>query len=551
MRDQQDWSRMRESIIGLGTESSRRTYYPELQNRITQLEEARENLRRSEENLRTIFDSLHDAVLIHDWEGRLLEVNDSMLEMYGVTRESFRHFTLADYSASPDADLPNAVSVADQLNRLRTEGSLVFEWRARRPLVPNGDFDVEISLRRATWYDQDAVVAVVRDISERKRLEGMLRQSQKLDALGQLAGGVAHDTNNMLSVIIGYADLLLEKLPEGAGNRGDVDQIRKAALHSADLNRQLLGFARKQTIQPVVADMNQLVQYTQQMLRRLIGEQHTLHWKPAANLWHACVDPSQMDQVLTNLVINARDALGTSGNITLETANSIVDEAFRLVHPEADPGEYVVLRVTDTGHGMSPAIQARIFEPFFTTKGLGRGTGLGLAMVYGIARQNHGFVSVYSTLGRGTTFSFYIPRYQGGIPAWTAAPVIDPPGGQETVLLVEDELALLELGTRLLTGAGYHVIPVSDPLEALDQVEASECALLITDLIMPGLNGIELFQKISALHPAIRVLFVSGYPSGTLDLESQPGLGRAFLQKPFTRANLLHKVREVLDIGKA
>jgi PAS domain S-box-containing protein len=539
---------MRESIIGLGTESSRRTYYPELQNRIAQLEEAREGLRRSDANLRTLFDSLHDAVLIHDWEGRLLEVNDAMLAMYGVTRETFRDFTLADYSANPEVGQSSNAWIADQLVRLRSEGSLVFEWRARRPLPPIKDFDVEVSLHRATWYDQEVVVAVVRDVSERKRLERMLQQSQKLDALGQLAGGVAHDTNNMLGVIIGYADLLLEDLPEGSKAREDLEQIRKAALHSADLNRQLLGFARKQTIQPVLADLNLLVDATQKMLRRLIGEQHALLWKPGPDPWYVYADPSQLDQVLTNLVLNARDALGASGAITLETANITVDEAFHQVHPDADPGAYVVLRVTDTGHGMSPEVQARIFEPFFTTKALGRGTGLGLAMVYGIARQNGGFVSVYSTPGLGTTFSFYLPRHQGGVPAALSAPDLDPPGGQETVLLVEDEQALLELGTRVLQGAGYQVIAVLNPLEALARVRDGSLpsALLITDLVMPGLNGIELFHQLQALQPALRVLFVSGYPSGTLDFESQSA-GRAFLQKPFTRAGLLRKVREILD----
>jgi len=549
MRDRQDWAQMRESIIGLGTESSRRTYYPQLQDRITQLEEAREDLRRSEANLRAIFDSLHDAVLIHDWEGRLLEVNDAMLAMYGVTRETFRDFTLAEYSASPGASLSHKASFADQLGRLRAEGSLVFEWRARRPLLPKGDFEVEVSLRRAVWYGEEVVVAVVRDISERKRLEGMLQQSQKLDALGQLAGGVAHDTNNMLGVIIGYADLLIEGLPADTKVRTDLEQIRKAALHSADLNQQLLGFARRQTIQPLPADLNQLVEATQKMLRRLIGEQHTLVWKPATNLWHVCVDPSQMDQILTNLVLNARDALGPSGCITLETANVTVDEAFQQMHPDADLGPFVVLRVTDTGHGMSPDIQARIFEPFFTTKELGRGTGLGLAMVYGIARQNRGFVSVYSSPGLGTTFSFYLPRHQGAELAAVAAPDTEPPGGSETVLLVEDEQALLELGTRVLEGAGYRVIPMSNPLEAVERVRAGglECTLLVTDLVMPGLNGIELYHQVHALRPALRVLFVSGYPSGTLDLESQSAQGRTFLQKPFTRASLLRRVREVLD----
>jgi len=549
MRDRKDWSQMRESIIGLGSESSRRTYYPELMARIADLEAAREDLRRSEGNLHTLFDSLYDAILIHDWEGRLLEVNEAMLAMYGVTRENFRDFTLQDYSA-PDQPGPEGESgFTRQLARLRQEGSRMFEWRARRPLQPAVVFDVEVSLRYATWYDQEAVVAVVRDVSERKRLEGMLQQSQKLDSLGQLAGGVAHDTNNMLGVIIGYSDLMLEKLPEGSPARGDLEQIRKAAFHSAELNRQLLGFARRQTIQPVVADLNQLVESTQKMLRRLIGEQHAVIWKPATSLGLVCVDPSQVDQVLTNLVLNARDALGASGSITLETANVTVDEAFQQLHPEAEPGTYVVLRVTDTGHGMSREVLARIFEPFFTTKGLGRGTGLGLAMVYGIARQNRGFVSVYSSPERGTTFCFYLPRHDGVESVVAPAPAPQPRGGHETVLLVEDEEGLLELGTRILEEAGYRVVAVPDPLQALARVREGHVdgALLVTDLIMPGLNGIELYRQVQALVPEVRVLFMSGYPAGTLDLETQSGPGRAFLQKPFTRAGLLQKVREVLD----
>ena len=548
MTERRDWTRMRESIIGLGTDSSRRTYYPELLARVAQLEEARTSLRRSEENLRTLFDSLHDAVILHDWEGRVLEANDAMLVMYGVSRETFRNHTIADYSADAGPASPVAHHLRQLRDRILNDEAQVFEWRARRPLQPGADFDVEVSLRKVRWYDQELMVSVVRDISERKRLEAMLNQSQKLDSLGQLAGGVAHDTNNMLGVIIGYADLLLERTGEQPGLRRDLEQIRKAALHSADLNRQLLAFARKQTIQPSAVDLNTLVEATQKLLRRLIGEQHALVWKPATTLWRVWADPSQLDQVLTNLVVNARDAIEPAGTITLETANITVDEAAAQYLPEAEPGEYAVLRVKDTGHGIPPDIQARIFEPFFTTKALGRGTGLGLAMVYGIVRQNRGFLTVTSAEGIGSTFSIHLPRHRGTERIAEAGPTTELRGGRETILLVEDEAALLETGCRLLEGAGYRVVATADPLEALRLVEEGLSPdLLATDLVMPGLDGQQVYQHLRRLRPGLRVLFLSGYAAGTLDLESLAASGSGFLQKPFSRAALLQKVRALLD----
>jgi len=548
MKERRDWNQMRESIIGLGEESSRRTYYPELLARVTQLEAAQESLRQSEANLRVLFNSLHDAVIVHDFEGRVMEVNDAMLTMYGVDQKSCRTYSLMDYSAPSIGDQSLEAKFQEIWSTLRREGHALFRWKARRPLSPGRDIDVEVSLRQAFWFGQEAVVAVVRDISERLRLEAMLHQAQKLDALGQLAGGVAHDTNNMLGVIIGYTDLLLEDAPEASPLANDLGQIRKAALHSADLTRQLLAFARRQPIDPQVVDLNDLVENTQKMLRRLIGEQHALVWKPATNLWRVWVDPSQVDQIVTNLAVNARDALGSGGTITLETANLQVDATYTHQHPDAKPGEYVVLTVTDDGQGMSPEVQARIFDPFFTTKELGRGTGLGLATVYGIVRQNEGFISTYSVVGVGTTFRIHLPRHLGEAPA-PRGPEGTLVGGQETLLLVEDEEALLELTQRLLEGAGYRVISSSRPLEALRL--ASNCpdpiALLVTDLVMPELNGSELYHRIHMSRPDLRPLFLSGYPAGTITLQDLSAKGAGFLQKPFTRPALLAKIREILD----
>ncbi len=544
MNEPQDWSQLRDSIIGLGTDSSRRTYYPELLARVAQLEETRESLRRSEENLLTLFNGLNDAIFIHDWEGHVLEANDAMLAMYEVTRETYRDHTLQDYSEGPLT--PTHIDTMRQ--QLDRDGSLVFEWQARRPTRPNAPLDVEVAVRRVCWYGQNALVSVVRDISGRKRLEAMLNQSQRLDSLGQLAGGVAHDTNNMLGVIIGYADLLLERTEAMPNLRRDLEQIRKAALHSADLNRQLLAFARQQAIQPTLLDLNAKVEDTQKMLRRLISEQHTLAWHPAPDLWTVWADPSQVEQILTNLVVNARDALGTGGSITVETANTTLGAAARSM-PDAEPGDYVVLRVRDTGRGIPADVLPHIFEPFFTTKAQGRGTGLGLATVYGIVRQNGGFIQVDTAPGQGTTFAIHLPRLPGGSPAASAGPAPDVAGGHESVLLVEDEEILLETAARILEDAGYRVTSTANPLEALRWVEAGLApALLATDVVMPGLDGPGLWERIRTLRPDIKVLFLSGYPASNLGLAAPRLDSLGFLQKPFTRNELLQSVRDALEV---
>ena len=536
MKPARDWNQMRERIIGLGEESSRKSFYPELQQHVARLEQA-------QENLQTLFNAIPDAIFITDLEGRVLEVNDATLTMFGITRENFRAFSSVDY-AHPETD------AEPSLKRLQLERHLLLEWTARRPL-DGSTFEVEGALRIARWCDQEVIISVVRDITERKHLESMLRQSQKLDALGQLAGGMAHDTNNMLGVIIGYAELLSEKVQKDQRAQEDLAQIRKAALRSSDLIRQLLAFARKQTIQPQLADLNHLVEDTQRMLRRLIGENLSLVWKPATVLWHTWVDPSQIDQILANLTVNARDSIEGSGSITLETENLAVDRNYCLAHPDSAPGDYVVLSVSDTGRGMTPEVQARIFEPFFTTKEPGQGTGLGLAMVYGIVRQNGGFITVYSTPATGTTFRLHFPRCHQALDeeeklALEAAPL---PGGHETILLVEDEEELLLLEQTVLELAGYRVIPASRPLAAqvMAQSVGEAVDLLVTDLVMPDMNGWELHQWVSLLNPKIKTLFMSGYPAGTLSSLDVAGAGRDFLQKPFSRADLLRKVRLLLD----
>jgi PAS domain S-box-containing protein len=543
MPEERDWSVLRERIIGLGEDSSRKSFYPELQQRLQQLEQARESLRMSQENLWSVFNSVHDAIFIHDRQGRILEANQSASAMFGLTRDALRELSVLDISGLDPRQGEPMAQFQGLLARMDRAGFLVREWQARRPV--QGDlFAVEIALRPAVWYGEPAVAVVVRDITERKQTENLLHQAQKLESLGQLAGGLAHDTNNMLSVIIGYSELLLEGADQD--RRGHLEQILTAAKRSAGLISQLLAFARKQAIQPRRIELNGLVEETQKMLRHLIGANNSLVWKPATSLWQVWLDPSQLSQVLVNLVVNARDAIDTSGSIILATCNQVVDEAYARAHPDSVPGEYVVLSVTDTGRGMEPPVLGHIFEPFFTTKEVGKGTGLGLAMVYGILRQNGGFITVYSTPGAGTSFRLHLPRFQDPWEETGGQEEAEVSGGSETVLLVEDEAALLDIGRTILEAAGYRVLATSHPATALEWAsrEPGEIHLLATDMVMPGMNGATLCQEVRRIRPRVRCLILSGYP------QDAGYAGLPFLQKPFTRRSLLLRVREALAGGK-
>ena len=321
----------------------------------------------------------------------------------------------------------------------------------------------------------DALVVVFNDITERKRaeaeearLEAQLRQAQKMESVGRLAGGVAHDFNNMLGVILGHAELALKRLDPAQPLHADLEEVRKAAVRSADLTRQLLAFARQQTIAPIVLDVNAAVAATLNMLRRLIGEEIDLRWRPQADLWPILMDPSQIDQVLANLCVNSRDAIAGVGRVTIETVHRSLTEEYCAAHPGFTPGDYVVLAVSDDGCGMDENVLSHLFEPFFTTKGLGQGTGLGLATVYGIVKQNNGSIHVYSEPGRGTTIRIYLPRHVAG-PGQGRAPGATAPEsrGHETILLVEDEAAILRLATRMLTMQGYTVLAAGTPGEAV------------------------------------------------------------------------------------
>lgn len=393
-------------------------------------------------------------------------------------------------------------------------------------------------------------VGVKREITAQLELEAQLRQSQKMESVGRLAGGVAHDYNNMLSIILGYTEMALQDTEASDQLQADLKEVYSAAERSADLTRQLLAFARKQTVEPRVLDLNTTVEGMLNMLRRLLGEDISLLWQPSAALWSVRMDPSQLDQILANLCVNARDAITGVGKIIIETANVMLDDLYCTLHLGAVAGAYVMLAVSDDGSGMDELTREQIFEPFFTTKQIGKGTGIGLSTVYGIVKQNDGYINVYSEPGEGTTFRIYIPReIVDAADEQSAAPAGPVPGNGETILLVEDEPILLTMTTLLLQRLGYRVLKASGPDAALQQasLHRGEIHLLLTDVIMPEMNGRELSLRITADDPGIRCLFMSGYTADVIAHQGVLDAGLHFLQKPMSLHELAAKVRQVLD----
>lgn len=386
--------------------------------------------------------------------------------------------------------------------------------------------------------------------TEKDRLQQQLIQSQKLESVGKLAGGVAHDFNNMLMVILGHTELLLDEISREDPNRASLETIHKAAEKSSDLTRQLLAFARKQTISPVVLELNDTIVGMLKMVQRLIGENIRVVWAPEMALWPVKVDPAQIDQLLVNLTVNARDAIDGVGTITIATANVTLDAAYSAGHFECVPGDYVMLSVSDDGSGMEKATQERLFEPFFTTKGLGKGTGLGLATVYGVVKQNKGFISVYSEPGQGTCFKIYFPRYVGARAEEVKAQQREIPQGRgELILLVEDEITILHLAQTMLEQLGYQVIAAATPGEMLHRItdHSAPIRLLITDVILPEMNGRELADRIKEIHPDVQCLFMSGYTSIVIANQGVLDEGVQFIEKPFSVKILADKVSQMLN----
>ncbi|MBU1566057.1 MAG: response regulator [Proteobacteria bacterium] len=385
---------------------------------------------------------------------------------------------------------------------------------------------------------------------EREKLAAQLQQAQKMESVGLLAGGVAHDFNNKLTIILGYTEMLLGKVAPTEPLFADLQEIQQAAKHSADLTRQLLAFARKQVVTPKILELNDMVDGMLNMLRRLIGENIDLLWRPVSGLWQVKIDPSQIDQILANLCVNARHAIAGVGRLTIQTANIVLDSDYCSDHIGSVPGEYVHLTVSDDGCGMNEETLARIFEPFFTTKAFGEGTGLGLATVYGAVKQNNGFIYVESRPGSGTTFNIYLPRHRSitlQVPQEVAAEPIE--GGRETILLVEDEGAILKMATIMLQNLGYTVLATNSPVEAirLAKVHTGAISLLMTDVVMPEMNGRDLEEHLASFIPQLKCLFMSGYTADIISRQGKLDPDLHFIQKPFSASDLAAKVRKALE----
>jgi PAS domain S-box-containing protein len=519
---------------------------------ITQRKQAENSLRDSEERHRRIVEALSDAVLLRA-DDRIIYANPAAVKLFRAAEPGGligkRYLDLVH----PDDRLLSAERI-----RRNFEENWVAPPREHRLLTLDGqEVHVESTGVPVKYRGETQVFGVFRDITARRRaeeekakLQEQLLQSQKMESVGRLAGGVAHDFNNMLGVIIGHAERAMEELEPDQPLQVALTEIRQAAERSAELTGRLLAFARKQTVSPRVLDMNETVAGMLTMLKRMIGEDIHLAWQPGANLWPVKIDPSQIDQILANLSVNARDAIAGVGRVTIETRNVGVDGSDGAGQRGLAPGEYVLLAVNDDGCGMDRDTQSHLFEPFFTTKSAGKGTGLGLATVYGIVKQNSGFIGIDSEPGRGTTVRIYLPRHEGKAEqAHRAGPQEPAARGRETVLLVEDEPALLELSRLMLENKGYRVLTAGLPGEAIRVAEehSGEIHLLVTDVVMPEMNGRELAKRILSLYPNLKRLFMSGYTADVIAHHGVLDEGVSFIQKPFTGKGLTAKVREVLD----
>ena len=462
------------------------------------------------------------------------------LETLGFREREAAGLSLPAFFATDDPELP---AIAAHRQALSGE-SVAFDmtWKERR-------FEAHVQPLRDPEGNIQGVIGVALDVTDRERLTAQLRQSQKMQAIGELAGGIAHDFNNLLMVVKGHAQLLVEKLSDTSPLRASIQQMEKAADRAAALTRQLLAFSRKQVLQARVLDMNEVVAGMIRMFSRVIGENIEMAFLPGGNLARVKADPAQIEQVLLNLVVNARDAMPSGGRLTIETSNVVLDRGYAATHASVEPGSYVMLSVTDTGCGMDEKTQSRIFEPFFTTKGPGKGTGLGLATVYGVVKQSGGYVYVYSEVNHGTTFKIYLPQVNAELDKVTSD--TESKGharGTETILFVEDEQSVRDLVREFLNGTGYCVLEAADGLQAL-KVAATHPGpihLLVTDVVMPHLSGSELAAKLSKERPDVRVLYISGYTDDTVFRHGVLEGGVAFLQKPFNLKALAQKIREVL-----
>ena len=506
------------------------------------------DIRDSEARYRRLFEAAQDGILVLDADtGVITDVNPFLMELLDYSREEFLGKAL--WEIGPFKDVAASKTVFRQLQ------SQKYVRYEDLPLATRDGRSINVEFVSNVYRvnNKKVIQCNVRDITQRKsteQTEQQLRQAQKMEAVGQLAGGVAHDFNNLLGVILGYCEILERRNDLAEPSRRMVQQIHDAGISAKDLTRHLLAFSRRQVLQPVFLDLNAIVKHTNVMLDRLIGDDVSLTSSLSHGLGTIKADPSQIEQVLMNLAVNAGDAMPQGGKITIRTANVEIDQAYSRQHPYLKPGPYVMLVVSDTGVGMDAETRARIFEPFFSTKAAGKGTGLGLSTVFGIIKQSAGAINVYSEPGHGTKFKVYFPRHE-------EAPAVIPPedalplrGGSETILLVDDAAPLRGLTRLLLEGCGYTVLDSGDPADAIRMAARHKgpLPLLITDVVMPGFSGRVLAERLAAARPETKVLYTSGYASDEVAQHGLVGAGFAFLEKPFTRDTLIRKVREILDL---
>jgi PAS domain S-box-containing protein len=502
-------------------------------------------LRESEERLTRLSNAAFEGIIFSK-DGRVLDANERALQMLGYELPEAVGRPIAEFVA------PESRELVERNVRENFQGR--YESSCLRK--DGSTFQIEAQARELFYGGVPSRVVAIRDITDRKRaeaehtrLEVQLQQAQKMEAVGRLAGGVAHDFNNALTVILGQAEIAMSRVDPSDRLYANLQAVERAGRHSADLTRQLLTFARRQTVIRKVLDLNDTVAGMLKMLQRLIGEDIELEWRPGYELWRVKIDPAQVDQILANLCVNARDAIDGVGRVSIETANMTIDAAYCASHPGLTPGRFVTLSVSDDGRGIDPEVVEHIFEPFFTTKGVGEGTGLGLATVFGIVKQNDGYIAVDSEPGRGTTFRLFLPRSGEAVTEAVGGAARDVPKGRgETVLLVEDEAPVLELGEQMLQSLGYHVLTARTPHDAIRAVESrkGDIQLLVTDVVMPGMNGRELAARLLAFKPGLKCLYVSGYTADVIANRGVLDPGVKFLQKPFSMTDLALRVRDAL-----
>jgi two-component system cell cycle sensor histidine kinase/response regulator CckA len=517
-------------------------HLPGVVDRILRLAEAE----RGNSLLAAIVESSDDAIIGRSLDGFITSWNAGAERLYGYPARDAIGKTF------------NFIVPKDRLDELETLTGRLLRGESTKNFETiqthkNGN-SIEVSISVSPIRNKDGQIVggatIARDISTRKRLEDQLLQAQKMEVVGRLAGGIAHDFNNLLTPIIGYSELMLEDLPPGNRLRGDIEEIRRSGRRAADLTRQLLAFSRKQVLQPKVLDLNEVVLGTEKLIRRLIGEDVRVQYSLAPRIGKVKVDPGQLEQVVMNLAVNSRDAMPAGGALTIETADVSLDPEYAKAHPEVVPGPHSVLIVSDSGTGMDKETLSHLFEPFFTTKPKGKGTGLGLATVYGIVKQSRGHIYVYSEPAHGTTFKVYFPHSQETLDI--EEPIEGPrlaDSGTETILLVEDDEALRTFTAKVLTLKGYLVLIAAsgDEALALSKSIKDPLHLILTDVVMPGISGREAARQIKGLWPDVRILFMSGYTENAIVHHGVLDSGTHLLQKPFTAESLAKKVRQVLD----